>query len=231
MRRALLPTRAIVAVPLWYGCRLFSHDGESRASAPESASSTSGTTATTTSAAAAAAAKAGATAAQTNTTGGATAKPTNAPAAGAAEVKEEYSIPTADILRAVKQRDFNAFQSHAVGIVHHKWKEEHNIPAVCLLILLVTWYSVSSARRRVVRSCKATEAKVKEEAEQTVELVGTLVRKWRQDIQRADQHLQLILDKNSELTKDIDRMTAALRQCYVNVPASKGAQAKESAQE
>ncbi|KAH9600977.1 hypothetical protein LSM04_004831 [Trypanosoma melophagium] len=143
----------------------------------------------------------------------------------------EYSIPTADILRAVKQRDFNAIQTHAAEIVHHKWKEEHSIPALCLLFFLLTWYSVSSARRRAVRSCKATEAKVKEEAEQTLELVGRLVGKWREDVQRADQQLQLILDKNGELTKDIDRMTAALRQCYINTPVNKNIQPKDVTQE
>ncbi|ORC84468.1 uncharacterized protein TM35_000441240 [Trypanosoma theileri] len=143
----------------------------------------------------------------------------------------EYSIPTADILRAMKQRDFNAIQTHAAEIVHHKWKEEHSIPALCLLFFLLTWYSVSSARRRVVRSCKATEAKIKEEAEQTLELVGRLVGKWREDVQRADQQLQLILDKNGELTKDIDRMTAALRQCYINAPINKNIQAKDNGQE
>ncbi|PBJ76365.1 hypothetical protein TcG_04453 [Trypanosoma cruzi] len=151
------------------------------------------------------------------------------PSAG--EARGEYTIPTADILRAVKQRDFNAFQSHAADIVQHTWKEEHSIPAVCLLFFLITWYWASSSRRRVVRSCKATEAKVKEEADQTLTLVNTLVRKWRQDVQKADQQLQLILDKNSELTKDIDRMTAALRQCYVNVPATKGGPAKRVASE
>ncbi|RNF27351.1 uncharacterized protein Tco025E_00421 [Trypanosoma conorhini] len=149
----------------------------------------------------------------------------------AAGAKEEYTIPTADILRAVKQRDFNAFQSHAVEIVQHTWKEEHSIPAVCLIFFLLTWYWASSSRRRIVRSCRATEARVKEEADQTLELVGTLVRKWRHDVQKADQQLQLILDKNSELTKDIDRMTAALRQCYVKVPAAKGGPAKVGAPE
>nr|AGN32915.1 hypothetical protein [Trypanosoma rangeli] len=148
-----------------------------------------------------------------------------------AGAKEEYTIPTADILRAVRQRDFNAFQSHAVDVVQHKWKEEHSIPAVCLIFFFLTWYWVSSSRRRVVRSCRATEAKVKEEADQTLELVNTLVRKWRKDVQKADQQLQLILDKNSELTKDIDRMTAALRQCYVKVPANKAGLAKAGASE
>ncbi|RNF04017.1 hypothetical protein TraAM80_05467 [Trypanosoma rangeli] len=148
-----------------------------------------------------------------------------------AGAKEEYTIPTADILRAVRQRDFNAFQSHAVGVVQQKWKEEHNIPAACVIFFFLTWYWMSSSRRRVVRSCRATEAKVREEADQTLEVVNTLVRKWRKDVQKADQQLQLILDKNSELTKDIDRMTAALRQCYVKVPVNKAGLAKAGASE
>nr|CCC92483.1 unnamed protein product [Trypanosoma congolense IL3000] len=137
------------------------------------------------------------------------------------EKGESYSIPTAEILDAVKRRDFGAVQSHAVGIAQHKWKEEHNIPAACITLTVLTWFFASRSRRRAVRACRLTEARVEEEAEQTLELVNTLVRKWRNDVQRAEQQLQLILDKNGELTKDIDRMTSGLRQCYVDSRASK----------
>ncbi|KAH8617699.1 hypothetical protein ERJ75_000351300 [Trypanosoma vivax] len=147
----------------------------------------------------------------------------SAPARSEAADKVKYTIPTAEIIEAVRRRDFSAVQSHAVGFAHNKWKEEHNIPAACLGFTLLTWLFVSSGRRRIKRACLVTEAKVAEEAEQTLDLVNTLVRNWRHEVQRAEQQLQLILDKNSELTKDIDRMTAALRQCYPSAPTPKGA--------
>ncbi|RHW72922.1 hypothetical protein DPX39_040046900 [Trypanosoma brucei equiperdum] len=153
-------------------------------------------------------------------TGSANPTATTPKAVGKDEEKEEYSIPTAEILDAVRRRDFSAVQSHAVGIAQHKWKEEHNIPAACVVLTLFTWFFASGCRRRAERACRATEARVEEEAEQMLELVNTLIRKWRQNVQRAEQQLQLILDKNGELTKDIDRMTSGLRQCYVDTRAA-----------
>lgn len=133
----------------------------------------------------------------------------------------EYQIPTTKLIQAVRERDFNAVQTHAAGIVQNKWKDEYSVPAACLFILLVTWYWMSSTVRRVRRACSAAEAKVKEEAEQTKVYVNNLVSKWEEELRMADAKLQAILVKNGDLTKDIDRMTAALKQCSIRPTAMK----------
>ncbi|EPY35715.1 hypothetical protein STCU_00959 [Strigomonas culicis] len=58
-------------------------------------------------------------------------------------------------------------------------------------------------------------ATIQEEADQTVERVGNLVKEWKKNMSKANEQMKKIIDKNSELTKDIDRMTTALRSCSI----------------
>ncbi|EPY22218.1 hypothetical protein STCU_08292 [Strigomonas culicis] len=131
------------------------------------------------------------------------------------EKKADYHFPTEDLLRAVKSGDFGKVQSHATELVQNKWRDEYSVPTACVVIFLVFWYWWAWTRRSIRRKCDAMRATIQEEADQTVERVGNLVKEWKKNMSKANEQMKKIIDKNSELTKDIDRMTTALRSCSI----------------
>lgn len=145
----------------------------------------------------------------------------NATAATPAE--GPYHFPAKDVLNAMKAGDFGKVQNHATDLVQHKWKEEYSVPTACAVIFLVLWYWVAWSRRSIRRQCRQLEAAMELEASETVELVRSLTQKWRRDISKSNDQMQGIIDKNSALTGDIDRLTTALRSCTIhptpNIPS------------
>lgn len=147
------------------------------------------------------------------------------PAADAAAAKsnaqEDYHFPTNEVLDAVKKRDFNAVQTHASKLVQSQWKEAYNVPAACIVIFVVMWYWIAWSRRSIRRKCEAMTASTKQQTEEMVDIVRGMTEKWKTDMAKANQQMQGIIDKNSELTRDIDRLTTALRSCSIRpTPAS-----------
>lgn len=126
-----------------------------------------------------------------------------------------YSVSPEEVLDAVKKGDFNRMQSHATQLVQSRWKDEYSVPAACAVIFLVMWYWVAWTRRSIRRRCAAVEASVQQKSEEMVESVRSMTQKWSSDMTKANAQMQGIIDKNSELTKDIDRMTTALRSCSI----------------
>ncbi|KAK7197567.1 hypothetical protein NESM_000706900 [Novymonas esmeraldas] len=166
-----------------------------------------------TDAAAAAAVAASAGAGEAKTGDAATAGTTPAAAAGA--TAEVYRFPANEVMDAVKKRDFNAVQSHATRLVQSRWREEYNVPAACIIVFTVMWYWIAWTRRSVRRRCEATKASVHQQTEEMVEVVRSMTERWRGDMAKANTQMQGIIDKNSELTRDIDRLTTALRSCSI----------------
>jgi hypothetical protein len=132
-----------------------------------------------------------------------------------------YHFPTNEVIDAVKKRDFNAVQTHASRLVQSQWKEVYNVPAACIVVFVVMWYWIAWSRRSIRRKCEALKASTKQQTEEMVEVVRGMTEKWKTDMAKANQQMQGIIDKNSELTRDIDRMTTALRSCSIRpTPAS-----------
>ncbi|CAD2213476.1 hypothetical protein ADEAN_000091700 [Angomonas deanei] len=129
--------------------------------------------------------------------------------------KESSQSQAEEVLNAVKKGDFNMVQTHATKLVQQQWKEEYTLPAAFVLLFLFCWYWWAWSRRSIRRKCETIRASVQDEADQTVDQIRGLTEKWKKDITKADDQMKVIIDKNSELTKDIDRMTTALRSCSI----------------
>ncbi|CAG9579490.1 conserved hypothetical protein [Leishmania major strain Friedlin] len=136
---------------------------------------------------------------------------------------DAYRFPADEVMDAVKKRDFNAMQTHATKLVQSQWKEEYNVPAACVVIFIVMWYWIAWTRRSIRRKCEATKASVKQQTDEMVEIVRNMTEKWKVDMAKANKQMQGIIDKNSELTRDIDRMTTALRSCSIRPTAASAA--------
>lgn len=134
-----------------------------------------------------------------------------------------YQFPTNEVFDAVKKRDFNTVQTHASRLVQSQWKEAYNVPAACIVIFAVMWYWISWSRRSIRRKCETMKASTKQQTEEMVDIVRTMTEKWKTDMAKANQQMQGIIDKNSELTRDIDRMTTALRSCSIRPTAATAA--------
>ncbi|KPA74573.1 putative mitochondrial hypothetical protein [Leptomonas pyrrhocoris] len=134
-----------------------------------------------------------------------------------------YHFATNEVLDAVKKRDFNAVQTHASKLVQSQWRESYNVPAACIIIYIVMWYWIAWRRRSIRRKCEAIMASTKQQTEEMVDIVRNMTEKWKCDMAKANQLMQGIIDKNSELTRDIDRMTTALRSCSIRPTAAAAA--------
>lgn len=134
-----------------------------------------------------------------------------------------YRFPADEVMDAVKKRDFNAMHTHATKLVQSQWREEYNVPAACVVIFIVMWYWIAWTRRSIRRKCEATKASVKQQTDEMVEIVRSMTEKWKADMAKANKQMQGIIDKNSELTRDIDRMTTALRSCSIRPTAASAA--------
>lgn len=144
-------------------------------------------------------------------------------APGSAAAAAAYRFPTDEVMSAVKKGDFNAMQSHATRLVQSQWREAYNVPAACVVIFVVMWYWIAWTRRSIRRKCEAMKAAVKQQTEEMVDIVRGMTEKWKGDMAKANKQMQGIIDKNSELTRDIDRMTTALRSCSIRpTPNSSG---------
>ncbi|TPP42461.1 Adaptor complexes medium subunit family protein [Leishmania donovani] len=144
-------------------------------------------------------------------------------AAQSSAKSDAYRFPAGEVMDAVKKRDFNAMQTHATKLVQSQWKEEYNVPAACVVIFIVMWYWIAWTRRSIRRKCEATKASVKQQTDEMVEIVRNMTEKWKVDMSKANKQMQGIIDKNSELTRDIDRMTTALRSCSIRPTAASAA--------
>ncbi|KAG5471859.1 hypothetical protein LSCM4_03419 [Leishmania orientalis] len=133
---------------------------------------------------------------------------------------DAYRFPANEVMDAVKKRDFNAVQTHATKLVQSQWREEFNVPAACVVIFVVMWYWIAWTRRSIRRKCEAAKASVKQQTDEMVEIVRSMTEKWKCDMAKANRQMQGIIDKNSELTRDIDRMTTALRSCSIRPTAA-----------
>lgn len=120
-----------------------------------------------------------------------------------------------DVLQAVKSGDINRMQDTAARLVQSKWKEEYTLPAACVVVFIILWYWVAWTRRSVRRKCAAAEAAVRQEAQETVEMVRSLTEKWRKDLNKSNERMKAVIEKNSDLTGAVDRMTTALRSCSI----------------
>ncbi|CAJ1033378.1 hypothetical protein Q4I30_006470 [Leishmania utingensis] len=136
---------------------------------------------------------------------------------------DAYCFPADEVLDAVKKRDFSAVQTHATKLVQSQWREEYNVPAACVVVFFVMWYWIAWTRRSIRRKCEATEACVRQQTDEMVEIVRNMTEKWKYDMAKANRQMQGIIDKNSELTRDIDRMTTALRSCSIRPTAASAA--------
>ncbi|KAG5471527.1 hypothetical protein LSCM1_01621 [Leishmania martiniquensis] len=136
---------------------------------------------------------------------------------------EAYRFPANEVMDAVKKRDFNAVQTHATRLVQSQWREEFNVPAACVVVFVVMWYWIAWTRRSIRRKCEAAKASVKQQTDEMVEMVRSMTEKWKGDMVKANRQMQGIIDKNSELTRDIDRMTTALRSCSIRPTAASAA--------
>ncbi|KPI82710.1 hypothetical protein ABL78_8279 [Leptomonas seymouri] len=134
-----------------------------------------------------------------------------------------YHFPANEVLDAVKNRDFNTVQVHASRLVQSRWREAYNVPAACIIIYIVVWYWIAWSRRSIRRKCEAVQASVKQQTEEMVDIVRGMTEKWKADMAKANRQMQGIIDKNSELTRDIDRMTTALRSCSIRPTAASAA--------
>lgn len=149
--------------------------------------------------------------------------PANTPAKSGEQ--GDYHFPANEVLDAVKKRDFNTVQTHASKLVQSQWKEAYNVPAACIVIFVVMWYWIAWSRRSIRRKCEAMVASTKQQTEEMVDVVRNMTEKWKTDMAKANQQMQGIIDKNSELTRDIDRMTTALRSCSIRPTAASAAAA------
>ncbi|KAG5497745.1 hypothetical protein JKF63_04012 [Porcisia hertigi] len=131
-----------------------------------------------------------------------------------------YRFAADEVLDAMKKRDFNAVQTHATKLVQSRWREEYNVPAACVVIFAVMWYWIAWTRRSVRRKCEAIKASTKQQTEEMVKIVRDMTERWKSDMAKANKQMQGIIDKNSELTRDIDRMTTALRSCSIRPTAA-----------
>lgn len=120
-----------------------------------------------------------------------------------------------DVLQAVRSGDINRIQDTATKLVRSQWREEYTLPVACAVVFVILWYWVAWTRRSVRRKCAAAEAAVRQEAKETVELIRGLTQKWSRDLAKSDEQMKAIIEKNSTLTADIDRMTTALRSCSI----------------
>ena len=116
-------------------------------------------------------------------------------------------------LAAVKGRNFGAAQIHAVSYVQSQWKEEYLLPLACLLVLAIVRYWLASGQRKIQRICDAAEAKAKEDSEALREQVRSLSSRWQRDSRSRENQVQTVFDKNSEMTRTIDELAAALKSC------------------
>ncbi len=123
------------------------------------------------------------------------------------------SGPGQQFLAAVKERNFSAAQGHARSLVSSQWKDEYLLPVACVLIVFIVRYWLSSGMRKVQRVCDAAEAKAKEESAALRESVRDMTTRWQRGIKSREQSIQSIFDKNSEMTRTIDGLAAALKSC------------------
>lgn len=133
----------------------------------------------------------------------------------APKTSKPFEFRPEEVIKAVRSGDIAKMQTTATELVQHKWKEEYTLPAACVVVFLVSWYWVAWTRRSVRRKCAAMVAATRQEAAETVKLVHSLTEKWGKDITKSNEHMKAIIEKNSALTADIDRMTAALRSCSI----------------
>lgn len=131
------------------------------------------------------------------------------------EASAKYEFRPEEVLNAVRSGDIAKIQTTATTLVQHKWKEEYTFPAACLVVFTILWYWVAWTRRSVRRKCAATEAAVRLEAQETVDKMRNLTERWGKDIAKSDEQMKVIIEKNSALTADVDRMTTALRSCSI----------------
>lgn len=143
------------------------------------------------------------------------APPTTAPSPPPPTSVPKFNFPTGEVLHAVKSGDFSKVQSQATKLMQGSWKEEYSIPAACVVVFIITWYWIAWTRRSTRRRCAILEASLQKEAEQTVEMVKNVTGKWKLELAKSNDRMLDVIDKNSMLTGDIDRMTTALRSCSI----------------
>lgn len=111
--------------------------------------------------------------------------------------------------RAVLDRDFQA----AGRVVEQSWRDEYVVPVVCLLAAIMVYYTTSISRRSAQRRCEAAEARCKEELQLLREQLTGLLDKWESELTRRESEIERIQKENMELTRSVDQMTFALKQC------------------
>lgn len=118
-----------------------------------------------------------------------------------------------DIFGAVKSRDFAALQQHASQLFSTHWKDEYAVPVVCVVVVFATHYWLSARSRRIDRMCEAAADRCNKDLDNLKDQVNTLRKKWESDMKDRETAVREVLQQNSELTKSIDQMTTALKQC------------------
>lgn len=118
-----------------------------------------------------------------------------------------------EILSAIRSRNFAEVQGKTQKLVASHWHDDYAIPLACLLCFIVTWYWQASSYRQIARNVQKVEANAIAETKALEEKVTEMRARIAKNLVNRTASLSEIQKQNSELTRVIDQMTTALKQC------------------
>ena len=99
------------------------------------------------------------------------------------------------------------------GSLEKHWRDEYNVPIICLFLFLIAYYWSTSTVRSTERLCQGMIAKTRGDVDSLHKMVKESNARWIKDVQTRETAVKVIQKQNMELTKTIDQMTTALKQC------------------
>lgn len=135
---------------------------------------------------------------------------TSAVARGRKAAKQpDVSETAAALLTAVRARNLHAAQA----VLGQHWQDQYAVYVLCVLLVLVVYYTTASSMRHTTRRCQAVEHRCREELNILRETMRGTMERWGREMIQRDEQMMDIQRQNMTMTRTVDQMTFALKQC------------------
>ncbi|CUI14943.1 membrane-associated protein, putative [Bodo saltans] len=115
----------------------------------------------------------------------------------------------AALLTAVRARDLGAAQA----VLGQHWDDQYAVYVLCVVLVLVVYYTTASSMRHTTRRCQAVEQRCREELHILRDTMRGTMERWGHEMIQRDEQMMEIQKQNMLMTRTVDQMTFALKQC------------------
>jgi hypothetical protein len=115
----------------------------------------------------------------------------------------------AALLTAVRARDLGAAQA----VLGQHWHDQYALYVLCVVLVLVVYYTTASSMRHTTRRCQAVEQRCREELNILRDTMRSTMERWGREMVQRDEQMMDIQKQNMSMTRTVDQMTFALKQC------------------